>query len=58
MELLDTIKETILDYVILPDGAEIAIALWAVFTHAHDCFGISPLLAITSATAECGKTRC
>ena len=40
----------------LPDGGAEIIALWAVFTHCHDLFDISPLVAVTSATPECGKT--
>ena len=54
--MLDLIADTARDHVILPDGAADAVALWAAFAHAHDCFTISPLLAITSPTPECGKT--
>jgi putative DNA primase/helicase len=55
-DLLDLIAETALDHVVLPDGAHDVIALWTVFAHVHDCFDISPLLAVTSPTPECGKT--
>jgi hypothetical protein len=52
LEIVDAIKR----HMVLPEGAAEVIALWAVFTHAHDCFEISPYLAITSPTPECGKT--
>jgi Protein of unknown function (DUF3631) len=55
-ELLDLIVETARDHVVLPGGAADAVALWTTFAHCHDCFDISPLLAITSPTPECGKT--
>lgn len=29
-----------------------------MYTHAFECFDISPLLAVTSPTLECGKTTC
>ena len=55
-DLLDLIADTARDHVVLPDGAAYAIALWVAFAHSHDCWPISPLLAITSPTPECGKT--
>ena len=54
--LLDLIADTARDHVVLPDGAAYAIALWVAFAHSHDCWPISPLLAITSPAPECGKT--
>ena len=55
-ELLSRLATTFARHVVLPPGAADAAALWTLFTHAHDCFAISPLLAITSPTPECGKT--
>ena len=55
-QLLDEISATASAHLVLPNGAAETVALWVLFTHAHDCFFISPLLAITSPTAECGKT--
>jgi putative DNA primase/helicase len=55
-ELLSAISAAAAKHVVLPAHAADAIALWCVFTHAHDCFDISPILAITSPTPECGKT--
>ena len=54
--LLDQLAVSATEYLVLPPGAAGAIALWAVFSHAHDCFCISPVLAATSPTPECGKT--
>ena len=55
-ELLAEISAAITKHIALQDREAHAIALWAVFTHAHDCFDISPILAATSPTPECGKT--
>jgi hypothetical protein len=55
-DLLNQIASRVAEYLILPPGAAATIALWAVFTHAHDSFNISPLLVATSPTPECGKT--
>ena len=57
-ELLTEIADAAAKHLVLPDGGAEIMALWAVFTHCHDCFGISPLLALTSSTPECGKTTC
>jgi hypothetical protein len=43
-------------HLVLPHGAAEVIVLWAVFTHAHDAFHISPYLTATSPTPECGKS--
>jgi hypothetical protein len=39
-----------------PHGAE-AIALWSIHSHALDAADTTPILAITSPTKRCGKTR-
>lgn len=54
--LLNDLADTFTRYVIMPAGAADAAALWALHAHAHDAAGISPILAITSPTPECGKT--
>ncbi len=46
--LLDQIREAALEHIVLPEGGAEIVALWAVFSHCHDCFDISPVLAITS----------
>jgi putative DNA primase/helicase len=56
--LLDNIADVARAYLVLPNGAAELLALWVLHAHAHDCFDISPVLAITSPTPECGKTTC
>lgn len=56
-ELLDAIASAFARYVALPDGAATALALWVVFTHAHEAFDYSPLLTVTSPVKRSGKTR-
>jgi putative DNA primase/helicase len=43
-------------YVVLPDAAAAALALWVLHTWLVDRFTISPRLAVTSPTKGCGKT--
>ena len=54
--LLDRIMQAARDHIKLPDGGGEILALWSLFAHCHDAFEISPPLAITSPTPECGKT--
>jgi hypothetical protein len=54
--LLDSIAQAIRHYVVLPDHARDAAALWIVHSYLIDCFLVSPRLAICSATKQCGKT--
>ena len=55
-DLLDALAGTFERHVVAPIGAVDTFALWALFTHVHDAAYISPILALTSPTAECGKT--
>src|SRR5579884_2633505 len=55
-ELLDELAAAIQTYVVLPPGADAAIALWIVFSYALDCFEFAPRLAIHSAVMRSGKT--
>lgn len=55
-ELLDELAATFGRFVTLPEGSEVALALWVVFAHAHDAFSVSPVLAITSPVMRCGKS--
>jgi hypothetical protein len=55
-ELLDAMCKAIRRFLVLPSGAAEVMALWAVHTHAFDCFNHSPRLAITSPEKGCGKT--
>jgi len=54
--LLDDICTTVKSYLVLPDGGAEILSLWAVHTHAFECFGHSPRLAITAPEKGCGKT--
>lgn len=54
--LLDELSSTIRCSLVVPEEAASAISLWAVYTHAHDLFQISPRLSFTSPEKRCGKT--
>ncbi|MGH9353646.1 MAG: DUF3631 domain-containing protein [Terriglobia bacterium] len=55
-ELLAEIANTFSAHLTLPEHASTVLALWVLFTWAHDAFQISPNLAITSPEKGCGKT--
>src|SRR5437868_11171476 len=55
-ELLSAITRAISKYMVMELGAAECVALWALFTHAIDAFGIATRLAITSPRPQCGKT--
>lgn len=55
-EVLAEISAIFSRYLILPTGAADAMALWVFHAHLHDTAEISPILALTSPTPECGKT--
>jgi putative DNA primase/helicase len=55
-DLLDGLIDACERYMVLPPGAADAIALWVLHAHTIDTAAISPILAITSPTPECGKT--
>lgn len=54
--LLSEVAELFSAYVHAGQAQLDALALWAVYTHLFDCFGVSPLLEITSPTHRCGKS--
>jgi hypothetical protein len=55
-ELLDGIAKAIRLYVVLPDHACDAAALWVVHAYLVDRFLISPRLCVRSPVKQCGKT--
>ena len=55
-EVLEEISAIFTRHLILPTGAADAMALWVLHAHAHVAAEISPILALTSPTPECGKT--
>ena len=34
----------------------VALTVWAAYSHVFDCFGVSPILDLTSPTKRCGKS--
>jgi len=55
-DLLDEIVTTLKRYLVLPEHAAEAIALWILFTYVIDSVRICTMLAITSPEKRCGKT--
>lgn len=55
-ELLDELVRILRRFVVLPDGAAGAAALWVLLSHAQDAFPLLPLLNITSPVKGCGKS--
>ncbi len=55
-ELLPELSRTFERFAILPEHADIALALWVIFTWLIDDVGVSPILAISSPEKRCGKT--
>ena len=54
--MLTELAATLKAYVVLPDHAEVAIALWILHAHAFDAAQISPFLTISSPIKRCGKS--
>ena len=54
--LLTDLVATFRRYAILPDHADVALALWAIFTHCIDAVNVAPILALTSPEKRCGKS--
>jgi putative DNA primase/helicase len=55
-DLLNAICNAVKRYLVVPEGSAEVLALWAIHTHAFECFTHSPRLAITSPEKQCGKT--
>ena len=55
-ELLNDLANSARSFMILPDHAEVVLALWVMFTYLIDAVDIAPILAITSPEKRCGKT--
>jgi len=54
--LLDALRAYFNRYVVLPEHADVALALWTLNTWTFESFDIAPYLSITSPTRRCGKT--
>lgn len=55
-ELLRELERYFTRYLVLPQGAPLALAAWTMATWVVDAFEVAPYLAITSAERRCGKT--
>ncbi|HKV44730.1 MAG TPA: DUF3631 domain-containing protein [bacterium] len=55
--LVEAVVEFFTRYVVLPAGAPLVVALWAIATWLADDFDAFPYLAVTSPQKRCGKTR-
>ncbi len=56
-QLLSKLSDEIGAFVIMEKAQRDAVALWAVFAHAHDLRDYAPLLILVSPLKRCGKTR-
>jgi putative DNA primase/helicase len=56
-KLLDQLRGVFRRYIVMPPGADIALALWALHAWTHDASEISPIACLTSPTKRCGKTN-
>ena len=56
-KLLDDIEKEFRRYIVLPDGAGEALALWTLHAWTTDAGDISPFLVLVSPTKRCGKTN-
>ena len=54
--LLDRLRQIFRRYIILPKGADIALALWVLHAWTYDAGDISPFVVLVSPTKRCGKT--
>jgi hypothetical protein len=55
--LLAALRQALRRYIVLPKGADIALALWVLHTWTFDAGEISPFLVLVSPTRRCGKTN-
>ncbi len=55
--LLSVIESFLSRYVVLPFGAALAVAVWAMTTYVLDAFDAHPYLVVASPVKQCGKTR-
>jgi len=56
-ELASEIEAFLGKYVVLPGPNDLlAVILWVLAAHAHDCFNVFPILLISSPVKRAGKT--
>jgi Protein of unknown function (DUF3631) len=54
--LLDAVRAVFRRYVVMPKGADTALALWVMHTWTMNAGEISPFIVLVSPTKRCGKT--
>src|SRR5262245_717628 len=54
--LLGCLRQIFRRYIVLPKGADIALALWVLHAWTYDAGDISPFMVLVSPTKRCGKT--
>lgn len=55
-EVLNEISAIYDAYVHISQEKRDALTLWTAFSHAFDCFGVAPILELSSPTKRCGKS--
>jgi Protein of unknown function (DUF3631) len=55
-DVLDEVEAIIDAYVHTSVANRAAITLWIAYSHIFDCFGVSPILDLSSPTKRCGKS--
>ncbi len=55
-DVLDEAEALFSAYVHATEEQFVAITLWTAYSHVYDCFGVSPILDISSPTKRCGKS--
>lgn len=55
--LMSDLVAAVQRHMIVPEASAVLIALWVVFTHLYQRFGIAPYLGVTSPEKRCGKTN-
>jgi hypothetical protein len=55
-ELLNEIIRFLEKHIVLPEGGDVATALWVFHAHCLDAFELSPILQIKSPMKRCGKS--
>jgi putative DNA primase/helicase len=56
MQLLSAVSDMVRRFVILPQHADTAVALWIVLTYCIEWAQVAPILAVTSPEKRCGKS--
>ena len=54
--VLDEVEALVDEYLYASSEVRDAYSLWLAFSHVFDCFGIAPILDLSSPTKRCGKS--